>query len=554
MTLSNPAASTTATIASPRADFDEAVRLRAAGKRAESRAVFETILADHPDHVGIISNIGVIAWEQGDLQGALDYLMRAVNLDPSNPVRLRSLGTILLHTKSYDCADEAFRRAIEYDPRDPLSRHGLGVALRHRERWDEAAAALHEAIALDPALSDAFDELALVKIGQGELAAANELLNEAVRLSPNSCGAWSDLGSLLMKCNRPAEAADAFRRAIALKPDEPDYHTDLGTALLQQGDFKRGWQEYEQRWHGSILGPYHRSPLLPQWDGSATPRTILLHAEQGLGDGLQFCRYAPLVAARGHQVVLEVHKELAGLIAQSLGSDAIRVAGRADDYPGIAGLPPVDAHCPLMSLPIIFGTMPDTIPNRPYLRADLTDCLAWRERLSASAGALRVGVVWAGNPRRGAAFAVRETDARRSMALAALAPLFDVPGAQFISLQKGAAASELRKAGYDAVYDADPELNSFADTAALVANLDLVICVDTSVAHLVGGMGKPVWMLSRFDGCWRWLQDRADSPWYPTMRIFRQGPDRSWDRVVGQVRECLVDRVAAHRRSFGSAV
>jgi tetratricopeptide (TPR) repeat protein len=527
-----------------RAEFDVAVMLRADGRLAEARAVFEGLLAQHPGHLGLLGNIGVIAWEEGDLPTALDYLGRAVALDPQNPVRLRNLATILLHMKSYELAAEAFLCATALDPSNALAHHGLGVALRSLEQWDEAEKTLHAAIELDPALSDALVELALVHIGRGAFAAAEERLNDALRVDPVSSSAWRNLGSLLMKCNRPVDAAAAFGRAITLRPDEPDYHTDFGMALLQQGEFDAGWREYERRWDGSMLRPFRRPASLPLWNGAKTPHTILLHTEQGFGDGLQFCRYAPLVAERGHDIVLEVERELVELIGHSLGGGSVRVVERSRDYPGIAGLPPVEAHCPLMSLPAIFGTTLDTVPSRPYLEADAAKVLLWGKRLGAAAGGMRIGLVWAGNPRRGAAFAVREADARRSMTLAELAPLLDVPGASFVSLQKGEGRAELHDARFKSVYDADPELGSFADTAALVANLDLVICVDTSIAHLAGGMGKPVWMLSRFDGCWRWLLNRSDSPWYPSLRIFRQGADRSWAPVVAEIRDALTERLA----------
>ncbi|MBV8653990.1 MAG: tetratricopeptide repeat protein, partial [Alphaproteobacteria bacterium] len=513
----------------------------------EARAAFERLLASHPNNLGLIGNIGIIAWEQGDLADALHYLTRAVVLDPRNPLRLRHLGTVLLDAKTYELAAEAFRHAVALDPSDALAHHGLGSALRNLEKWDEADAVLRQALALAPALPDAHDELALVHIGRGEFAAAEERLAEALRLDPNAGTTWRNLGSLLMKCNRPGEAEEAFRRAVALVPDEADFHTDLGMALLQQGVFAEGWREYDQRWDGSILGPFRRPASLPRWDGAPTPRTLLLHAEQGFGDTLEFSRDAPLVAARGHDIVLEVEAELAELLRNSFGHASIQVVGRTAGYPDITGLPPVEAHCPLMSLPGIFETTMETVPSEPYLKADPAKATLWAERLGASRNTLRVGIVWAGNPRRGAAFATREADARRSMRLAELAPLLAMPDISFVSLQKGEGAAELHGAGFGSVYDAAPLLDNFADTAALIATLDLVISVDTSVVHLAGGMGKPVWMMSRFDGCWRWLLDRADSPWYPSLQIFRQGPDRSWRPVVAQLRERLAERAARAR-------
>lgn len=496
------------------------------------------------DQLASLANLAAIAKAHGDPHQALDYALRLAKLDPANPQRMCDLGALFLDLNQLDRAAESFRLATRLDPGDARSFERFGFALRLSERWNEASVASLKAIELDPDLTDAYDNLAFVLFAQHEFDRSILMFQEAVRRAPDSFAHWNNLGNLLILANRDEEAEAAFRKAVALNPDLPDSHHHLGMVLLRRGDYARGWREYEWRWRCRTLGAARRPSLLPQWDGATTPRTILLHAEQGLGDGLQFCRYAPLVASRGHRIVLEIHKELVELVDVSLGSESVRVVAQASDHPGLAGLPPVDAHCPLMSLPMVLGTTLDTIPAAPYLRADPVTSRLWAERLGALAGTLRVGLVWAGNPRHGASLAVRETDARRSTTLASLAPLFAVPGVSFVSLQKGESAEQLQHGAYPAIYDADKLLGSFADTAALVANLDLVICVDTSVAHLVGGMGKPVWLLSRFDGCWRWLKDRTDSPWYPTMRIFRQGADRSWAPVIGRVREALVERTA----------
>jgi tetratricopeptide (TPR) repeat protein len=534
----------------PDRELREAVRLLELGKTDAARRQLERILAGHPEHTDSLNHLGAIAWHDKNLPLAFECFRHAVRLDSENPMFLRNLGNVLFEMKIYDHAAAAFGLVTRLEPQHAKSWHGLALSLRFLEYWDEAIAAGLRSIRLDPTLSDAFDNLAVVLVAQGDFDRAIQLFKEAVRIAPRSFSAWNNLGNLLIIYQRPGEAAEAFRKAIALKGDYPELHMHLGMALMQMGDFAAGLPEYEWRWRGHILGAVERPASLPRWDGGAAPRRILLHAEQGLGDGLQFCRYAPMVAARGHHVVLEVHPELASLIGYSLGSEAIEVVPRSADYPGISTLPPVDAHCPLMSLPLIMGTTPETIPGDPYLRADPALVGNWRERLAAAlpAGGLRVGLVWAGNPRKGQSFDTRGPDARRSMPLATLAALFDVPGTQFISLQKGEGAEQLRAARDLPVYDADPLIESFADTAALVANLDLVICVDTSVCHLVGGMGRPVWMLSRFDSCWRWFLKRTDSPWYPSMRIFRQRADRSWERVVADVRRALQELVDSRAR------
>jgi tetratricopeptide (TPR) repeat protein len=525
--------------------FDKASKLCEKGRFAPAREILQRIVARYPDDIDTINNLAAIACRMGDLPKALEYALRAVKLEPTSGLRMRTVGQILFEMSLHEQAAEAFRIATLLDPGDAKSHNVYGIALRHLERWDEATAASLRAIEVDPTLSDPFDNLAITLVAQHEYGKALQLFHEAIRLAPQSAIAWNNLSNLLGTMGgRTPEVVAALRNAIALDPHQPRSHMNLGMALLKLGDFANGWREYEHRWQGSILSAVRRPESLPQWDGSATPRTLLLHAEQGLGDTLQFCRYAPLVAARGHRVVLEVQPELVQLVADSVASDSVTVVARSELYPSLAGLPPVDAHCPLMSLPMILGTRLDSVPSAPYLRADPTRCRDWRERLAVLGDGLRVGLVWAGSPRRDAPIAVRQLDARRSTTLATLAPLLAVPGVSFVSLQKGAGTEELRDdSRFAAIYDADPALNSFADTAALVANLDLVICVDTSVAHLVGGMGKPVWMLSRFDGCFRWLEDRADTPWYPSMRIFRQGADRSWEPVVAALATALAEAV-----------
>lgn len=279
---------------------------------------------------------------------------------------------------------------------------------------------------------------------------------------------------------------------------------------------------------------------MPQWRGEAAAgRTLLIHAEQGLGDTLQFCRYAPLAAERGLRIVLEVQKPLVRLLRSLPGIDRVVAQGEA--------LPAFDLHCPMLSLPLALGTTLETIPGRtPYLHADGSGTADWRRRLDATTRpGLRIGVLWAGNahsltPR------LALLDRRRSIAPARLAPVFDVPGVQFFGLQKdGPAAPD----GFP-LTDVMREMQDFADTAALVGTLDLVIAVDSAVAHLAGALGRPVWLLDRFDPCWRWPLGRTDSPWYPGLRIFRQAVPGDWDPVVAQVADELRS-MAAGRAGAG---
>jgi tetratricopeptide (TPR) repeat protein len=518
-------------------DFEKAAKLYQRGDLAKARLAYERVAADQPDHLETLNNLAVIDRREGNLGKALERLLQVTRRDTASAVYLLNLGQVLHDLGQYDRAASAYEIATRIAPADALAWHALSVTLYHLERWDDATAASLKAIELNPKNADAFQNLGLVLAAQRQFEQSAELLGEAVRLDPASFGAWYNLGNQLLLLNRFAAAEAAFRRAITLQPGRPEPHLNLALALLTQGEMKPGWREFEWRWQGAHLHSHRRPILVPRWDGSPRPLRILLHTEQGLGDTLQFCRYAPLVAARGHEVVLEVQPELHALVEHSLAAPGLSVVTRAVDYPGVAGLPAYDAIAPLMSLPGIFGTTLETVPNASYLRAEPARLAVWRERLADAPAGARVGLVWAGNPSNNASI----VDAFRSLPLASLAPLFAVPGLAFVSLQTGVAAEQLRATPELPCFDALPWLTDFAATAALVAQLDLVICVDTAVAHLAGAMGKDVWLLSRFNGCWRWLAEGSVSPWYPTMRVFRQGSDRSWAPVIETVRQALAD-------------
>ena len=302
-----------------------------------------------------------------------------------------------------------------------------------------------------------------------------------------------------------------------------------------QGDFPEGWMEYEWRWKCKDFPSQRQSFGQPQWGGdSLQGRTLLLHAEQGLGDAVQFIRYLPLAAQRGGRIILGCRPELQRLLQTA-----------APDLQVLAGgqfLPPFDVHCPLLGLPRLFATDLTNIPrNVPYLHADSADAAIWRDRLADPSSSLKVGLVWAGSP-------ANKNDRNRSLKLASLAPLANVPGVRFLSLQKGAAATEA-KTPPEAMelIDVADELKDFADTAALIAVLDLVIAVDTAVVHLAGAMGKPVWVLLPFVPDWRWMLERTDSPWYPTMRLFRQTQLAEWEPVIAEVRARLHEFVQSRK-------
>jgi hypothetical protein len=341
--------------------------------------------------------------------------------------------------------------------------------------------------------------------------------------------ALMNLSNSLFDSGKLEEAISALEQAISLKSDLPGLHKNLSMFYLAAGRYEEGWREYEWRWECEDLAPDKRNYAQPRWRGEAAEgRVLLLYAEQGFGDTLQFCRYAPLAAARGLRVVLMVQPPLVRLMGSLAGVEKVM----GSDQP----LPDFDLQCPLMSLPLAFDTRVESIPaSVPYLAAEEGDVLTWRKRFPDNpSGELKVGLVWAGNPRKHAPVHAA-TDHRRSIPPEMLAPIFKVPGVQFYSLQKDGPRAPVEFG----LIDFMAECHDFADTAALMANLDLIISVDTSVVHLAGALGKPVWVLDRFDNCWRWLRNREDTPWYPTFRLFRQPRLGDWGSVIARVRDEL---------------
>ncbi|MFL6727777.1 MAG: tetratricopeptide repeat protein, partial [Sphingomicrobium sp.] len=358
-------------------------------------------------------------------------------------------------------------------------------------------------------------------------AEATESFRTAIRLKADFADAYSNLGVVLRELGDRDAAFVACRRALELSPDDPDCRTNLWHLLLLTGQLEEGWREYEWRLKQKKAAIRLRDFTQPLWRGEALgERVLLLHAEQGLGDTIQFCRYVPIAAERA-RVVLVAPPALVRLLSGLEGVQRVIASGDK--------LPHYDVQRPLMSLPRVFGTTLDTIPAKiPYLRAEPARAAAWRQRLIGLDG-LRIGLVWAGLIRPH-----EPTANLRSTTLERLAPLAAIPGTTFISLQKGDAAAEIRSLPPGlVVHDWTAELDDFSETAALIDNLDLIVSVDTSVAHLAGALGKPVWLLARSDACWRWLLDRQDSPWYPTLRLFRQPSFGDWDGVVRQVHSAL---------------
>ena len=467
-------------------------------------------------------NLGIALKDQGRLEEAASAYHRAVAVQPDYADAHDNLGNVLLDLGRAEAAVPCYRRAIALRPGNPVTHNNLGIALKQTGQLQEATAAYRQAIALKPDYVEAHNNLgnALKELGQLEEAA--QCFQRVLAMRPELADAHSNLGNVLLAQGHADEAAEAYRRAIALNPDYAEARNNLALIHLLKGDFERGWEDYEWRWRLKVAVAPRRDFPQPEWCGEQLAgERVLVRAEQGFGDAIQFCRYVSLVAQRGAKVILEVQPELKRLMASLAGVHELATMGEV--------LPAFDYHIPLLSLPRVFGTRLDTVPaDIPYLQAPPDLVEVWREKLSGIAG-LRVGLAWAGSPQH-------MNDRNRSLALATLAPLAAVGYATYIVLQKGPAAAQAATppAGMTLV-EPGAELGDFADTAAVIANLDLVIAVDTAVAHLAGTLGKPVWLLLPFAGEWRWLQGRSDSPWYPGMRLFRQPRPGAWAEVMESV-------------------
>jgi Flp pilus assembly protein TadD len=490
-------------------------------RRAEKKHVRAATAQPSAD---VLTAQALACLRQGDLAGATNGFRRVVELYPTVASAHNNFGNILREQDQSDAALVCYRRAIALQPAFPEALNNLGTVLAQQGELAAAVEYYRRAIVLRPHYAVALNNLGNVYHKLGEFLAATACSREALRLDPNFADAYNSLGTALAVQGSLQEAADSYRRAIGLQPHFPQAHFNLSNVLLAHGDFEAGWPEYEWRWQTPHMVKAQRHFAQPQWRGEVgSGQTLLIHAEQGFGDSLQFCRYAALAAGRGLRVILEVQAPLVRLLGC--------LPGVADIIAQGSPLPPFDLHCPMLSLPFAFQTRLDSIPaGTPYLQADPAGARIWRDKL-AGPGGLRIGIAWAGS-------ATLAADRRRSLQAAQLGPLVAAAGeTRVFSLQKGAAALP---AGLPIIDHMDA-MADFADTAAFVANLDLVISVDTAMAHLAGALGRPVWLLDRFDPDWRWLLGRADSPWYPTMRIFRQPAAGDWDSVLAAAAAALRD-------------
>jgi Flp pilus assembly protein TadD len=436
----------------------------------------------------------------------------------------------------YDEAIGRYREVLSRQPDHAEAMHLLGLATLHAGKTDEAIEIMQRAMELDSSRAEYHYNLASALAAASRRTDAATEFGEAMRINPRSAEAAFNLGRQLRLAGYLEDAADALRLAIFLHPDAPIVHSELGLTLMQSGELLEGWREYQWRW--KELKPIFPQPAFSQtfWDGSdPAGKRILIYGEGGYGDALHFVRYGPLLAQRGATVFLLCHPEMYRLF--------LTVKDVAQVIPVNQPWPKFDLHCPLLSLPHFFGTTLETIPaSVPYLSADPQLSLRWRRRLlAAEAGKKKfnVGLVWSGDPTHG-------NNLWRSVKLEQLAPLAAVKTVRFYSLQKGSPGAEARRPpGGMEMIDWTGEFVDWADTAAFVDHLDLVISVCTSTCHLAGALGKRVWLLSHYPGDWRWMMDREDSPWYPSMRIFRCSAENDWNEPIGKMAAALLELAGA---------
>jgi tetratricopeptide (TPR) repeat protein len=575
-----------------------AIQHHQAGRLQPAEQIYRQIVAVEPNHAEAWHLLGVIAYQRGEHAIAVEHIERAIGLNATHAAFPNTLGAVYRALHRIPEALACYRRALELKPDYAEAHFNLGIALSHLGKLDDAIACYRRAVELKPDYAEAFINLSVAlrdrgllddaiaccrrtlelkpdyaeahgNLGnalrdQGKLDEAVACYRRTLELKPDSAEAHNNLGATLRDQGRPDEALACHRRALELKPDYAEAHNNLGAALndqgntdealacyrralelkpdlayahwnqsltsLTSGDFQRGWAEYPWRWKTKQFP--RRDLSQPLWDGQPLEgKTILLHVEQGLGDAIQFIRYAPLVKQRGGVVMVECPRPIMSLLASCAGIDRLVERG--------AELPPFDVRTPLdETLPYIFRTALGDIPAAiPYLFADPGLVQRRRQELDRPAG-FKIGIAWQGRP-------THPNDRNRSIPLGCFEPLARCSGVRLLSLQKGAGVEQLQHAaGQFPIAELGSRLEDFMDTAAVMRSLDLVIACDTAVVHLAGALGVPVWVALPFIPDWRWLLGRSGSPWYPTMRLFRQDRRGDWQDVFRRIEIALGDHVA----------
>ena len=560
------------------AEISETTNVAVRNRDAEAIENYRQLLRTDPAHAEVYVNIGIALKSQGRFDEAIAHYKQAIYLKPELVEAYYNLANVLKEQERYAEAIENYTQAVRLKPDFFQAYYNLGNVLRCNEQFSEAIDNYKQAVRFKGDYPAAFNNLAMTLKDVGRIGEAIENYREAIRLKHNYPEAYNNLGIALKDQGHLDEAIESYTQAVSLRPDYAEAHNNMGIALhangehdralecceraiqlvpgyaqahwnsslilLLKGRFTEGWEEYRWRRRTNLAASaYPHAFDKPRWEGKPfAGKRLLVHYEQGLGDNLQFVRYLPMVKQLGGTVIFETPRSMYGLLRAFDGIDEL-VEASPERPPDVE----FDSYTSLMDLPGIFGTTLETIPvDVPYIHADSAKVERWRGRLSVPR--FRVGIVWGGRPTGPNEVLSLQY---RSCGLEHFAALADVDGVALYGLQKGPPAAQVDELSDQIIVgNLGEHFDDFADTAAAVENLDLVISIDTSVAHLAGAMGKPVWVLLKSDADWRWLLEREDSPWYPTMRLFRQRRRGDWNKVLSRVAGELRDRVGAWRKQI----
>jgi Flp pilus assembly protein TadD len=506
-----------------------ALKYYQSGDLQQAEYIFRKILEKKHNHIDALHNLGALYAQQGHYDLAITYIEKAIRISPHNADAYFILGKSFHAKGDLDQAITCYRKVIKLNRFFLLAAYNLGEALQDKGEVEEALVCYRNELEINPNHADSCNNIGIILHAQGKYDESIQHYQKALTMSPRSENVWNNLAIALKDCGALDKAIHCYRTALQLNPSQPIIHYGLSMTLLLAGYFEEGWREYKWRWKTRDFERYARNFTRPLWEGTDIPGlTILLHDEQGFGDTIQFVRYAPLIARKGVKVIVECQRELVGLLQSVEGIH--QVIGREEK------LPAFDRYCPLAGLPLLFGTTLESIPAKvPYIEGDSLSVQKWRNKVQDDKSKIKAGLVWAGRPEH-------KNDRNRSCCLEIFYPLAELSGISFYSLQKGCAAEEAKKPPEGMkLIDYTEDIHNFSDTAAFIMNLDLVISVDTSVVHLAGALGKPVWTLLPYAPDWRWLLNREDSPWYPTMRLFRQPSPGDWDSVILKVKNELLN-------------
>ncbi len=510
----------------PLNEIEQALALHGQGRCDDAEQICGALLAAEPDHLDALHLLALVRHQQGRNVEALRLVGALLQRTSPSAEIFNNLGLILTALGRHEQALACFEDALVLAADHVSTRKNRAACLKRLARYEQALAAYEAVLAIDPGELDVLNECGGLHTRLGRPAVAVALYERALAIAPGTVELLINKGTALAALNRFDEALESFTAAMAIDPERAEPHYNAGLVRLRLGDFAAGWREFEWRWRKPDWVGMRREFAAPLWlgDEPLAGKTILLLAEQGLGDTIQLVRYAPLVAALGAEVILGVQTPLKAIAATVPGVSL--VVGDGDTTPQ------VDFYCPMFSLPLACRTELATVPaNIPYLQPCQERLAKWRQSLPAN-GRLRVGLCWAGSN-------THLNDRNRSVPLERFARLLSVPNLDFISVQKDVDATQAAILRQHGVIKRGQEFTDFADTAAVVAMLDLVISVDTSVAHLAGAMGKAVALLLPFAADFRWLLHRTDSPWYPTMRLFRQAALGDWGVPLERLRQEL---------------